>query len=85
VIFERAIMKIYNGIEELVGNTKLVYLKNYCESIGINAKICLKLEASNPAGSVKDRAALYMILDAESKGLIKKALRSSSRQAAIRE
>lgn len=65
-------MKIYNGIEELVGNTKLVYLKNYCESTGVNAKICLKLEASNPAGSVKDRAALYMILDAERKGLIKK-------------
>ena len=64
-------MKIYNGISELVGNTKLVYLKNYCEKNGINAKICLKLESSNPAGSVKDRAALYMINDAEAKGLIK--------------
>lgn len=65
-------MKIYNGITELVGNTKLVYLESYCEKYGINAKICLKLESSNPAGSVKDRAALYMIKDAEAKGLLKK-------------
>jgi len=65
-------MKIYNGIAELVGNTKLVYLKNYCEMHGINAKICLKLENSNPAGSVKDRAALYMIKDAEERGILKK-------------
>ena len=65
-------MKIYNGITELVGNTKLVYLNSYCERHGINAKICLKLESSNPAGSVKDRAALYMIKDAEAKGLLKK-------------
>lgn len=65
-------MKIYNGITELVGNTKLVYLKNYCEIHGINAKICIKLESSNPAGSVKDRAAYYMIKDAEERGLLKK-------------
>lgn len=66
------VMKIYNGISELVGNTKLVYLKNYCERHAIIAKICLKLESSNPAGSIKDRAALYMINDAESKGILKK-------------
>jgi len=65
-------MKIYNGITELVGGTKLVYLKNYCEKYGIKAKICLKLESSNPAGSVKDRAALYMIKDAEERGLLQK-------------
>ncbi|MBO5909369.1 MAG: cysteine synthase A [Clostridia bacterium] len=65
-------MRIYNGINELVGNTKLVYLKNYCEKHRVNAKICLKLESSNPTGSVKDRAALYMIKDAEAKGLLKK-------------
>lgn len=64
-------MKIYNGIKELVGNTRLVYLEKFCLKYGINAKICLKLESQNPAGSVKDRAALYMIEDAESKGLIK--------------
>ena len=65
-------MRIYNGITELIGNTKLVYLKNYCEKHGINAKICLKLESANPAGSVKDRAAYYMIKDAEERGLLKK-------------
>ena len=64
-------MKIYTGITELVGKTKLVYLKNYCEKHGITAKICLKLESSNPAGSIKDRAALYMINDAESRGFLK--------------
>lgn len=65
-------MRIYNGITELIGNTKLVYLKNYCEYHNINAKLCLKLEAHNPAGSVKDRAAYYMIKDAEDRGLLKK-------------
>lgn len=65
-------MRIYNGITELIGNTKLVYLKNYCEKHGINAKICLKIESSNPAGSVKDRAAYYMIKDAEDRSLLKK-------------
>ncbi len=64
-------MKIFNGISELVGNTKLVYLKNYCEKHSINAKICLKLESSNPAASVKDRAALYMINAAEKSGELK--------------
>ena len=64
-------MKIYNGITELVGSTKLVYLENYCKKHGIDAKICIKLECTNPAGSVKDRAALFMILDAEKKGLLK--------------
>ena len=64
-------MKIYNGISELVGNTKLFCLSNYCEKHGINAKICIKLESGNPAGSVKDRAALYMIKDAEQRGLLK--------------
>ena len=64
-------MKIYNGISELVGKTKLVYLKNYCEKHNINAKICLKLECTNPAGSIKDRAALYMINAAEANGKLK--------------
>ncbi len=61
-------MKIYDSIEALIGETKLFYLKRYCKSKGINAKICLKLECQNPAGSVKDRAALYMISEAERKG-----------------
>ncbi len=61
-------MKIYDSIENLVGETKLFYLKRYCENKNIKAKICIKLECQNPAGSVKDRAALYMINDAEKKG-----------------
>ena len=64
-------MKIYNGITELVGNTRLVYLQNYCTKNNIKAKICVKLENTNPAGSVKDRAAMYMINDAEKKGMLK--------------
>ncbi len=63
-------MKIYNSIEELIGNTKLFYLKRYCEAHGIKAKLCVKLEYQNPAGSVKDRAALYMINQAEKNGIL---------------
>lgn len=65
-------MKIYSGIESLVGNTKLFYLGNYCKKYGIRSKLCVKLECTNPAGSVKDRAALYMINDAEMRGVLKK-------------
>ncbi len=65
-------MNIYSGIESLVGNTKLFYLKNYCAEFGINSKLCVKIESSNPAGSVKDRAALYMINDAEKRGVLRK-------------
>jgi len=64
-------MNIFNSITELIGNTKLLYLSNYCEKHGIKAKICLKLEYSNPAGSIKDRAAYYMIKSAEEKGMLK--------------
>ena len=67
----RWIMKIYNNITELIGNTKLLYLSNYCKKNGIKAKICLKLEYTNPAGSIKDRAAYYMIKSAEEKGILK--------------
>ncbi len=65
-------MKIYNSIEELVGNTKLFYIKRYCDAKNISAKICLKLESANPAGSIKDRAALYMINEAEKQGKLSK-------------
>ncbi len=61
-------MKIFDSIENLVGETKLFHLKRYCESKGIKASICVKLECQNPAGSVKDRAALYMINEAERRG-----------------
>lgn len=65
-------MKIYNGAEELIGNTPLVFIKNFCSSRNINAKILLKLESYNPAGSAKDRVAFAMITAAEKSGVLKK-------------
>ena len=62
-------MKIANNILELVGSTPLVRL-NYVNDT--KAEILAKLEFFNPSGSVKDRAALAMIEDAEAKGLLKK-------------
>ncbi len=62
-------MKIYNSIDELIGKTPVM---NVSEYLGIhNAAVLAKLECFNPAGSVKDRAALQMLNDAEEKGLIK--------------
>ena len=62
-------MKIYNDITELVGKTPLVHI--YTDE-KTRAKVVAKLEALNPAGSIKDRTALSMIEDAENKGLLKK-------------
>ena len=64
-------MKIYNGINELIGSTPLVKLNGFMSDKGAKADVCAKLEYFNPAGSVKDRAALYMIKDAEDKGMLK--------------
>ena len=61
--------RIYTSIDQLVGNTPLLELKNIEKGLG--ARILAKLEYLNPAGSVKDRVALSMILDAEEKGLLK--------------
>ena len=63
--------KIYKGALELVGNTPLVEVKNIEEELGLEARILVKLEYFNPAGSVKDRIAKAMIEDAEEKGLLK--------------
>lgn len=63
--------KIYNGALELVGNTPLVEVKNIEQELGLEARILVKLEYFNPAGSVKDRIAKAMIEDAEEKGLLK--------------
>ncbi len=62
---------IYNNITELIGNTPLLRLHKYEEVRGLNAQIIAKLEYLNPAGSVKDRVALNMVLDAEARGLLK--------------
>lgn len=64
-------MKIYNEIEQLIGKTPLFEPKNLSKKIDLKAKLLLKLEYLNPAGSVKDRAALFMLNEAENKGLIK--------------
>ncbi|MDD6043909.1 MAG: cysteine synthase A [Eubacteriaceae bacterium] len=62
---------IYNSVTEAIGKTPLMHLHRIEEREGIKANIFAKLEAFNPAGSIKDRAALYMIKDAEEKGLLK--------------
>lgn len=64
-------MKIYNSVDELIGNTPLMRLCNLEKKFSLNAKIFAKLEYFNPAGSVKDRAALEMINDAESSGRLR--------------
>ena len=62
--------KIYYSAEELIGNTPLLRLKRLEERIGLKAKLFAKLEYFNPAGSVKDRVAQAMILDAEKRGIL---------------
>ena len=64
-------MKVFNGIEELIGNTPLVEIKNVEKEENLYGKVYVKLEYLNPAGSIKDRAAFYMLKDAEEKGLIR--------------
>lgn len=62
--------KIYKRVEELIGRTPLMELENMEQTEQLKARVLVKLELFNPAGSVKDRAALSMILDAEEKGLL---------------
>lgn len=62
---------IYKGAIEIIGNTPLMEVTRLEESHGLQARVLAKLEYFNPAGSVKDRAAKYMIEDAESRGLLK--------------
>ncbi|MBQ8000951.1 MAG: cysteine synthase A [Ruminococcus sp.] len=64
-------MKIYGGITELIGSTPLVKLERFMKDKNPLAEVCAKLEYFNPAGSVKDRAALYMIEDAERRGILR--------------
>ena len=64
-------MKIYENVLDLIGKTPLLRLKEFEESAGAGAEIFAKLEYFNPAGSVKDRAALFMINDAEKRGVLK--------------
>ena len=65
-------MKRVEDISGLIGNTPLLRLGKYRKQKGLQADILAKLEWYSLAGSVKDRVALYMIKDAEAKGLLKK-------------
>lgn len=62
---------VYKNVLELVGATPLMEASKLKERLNLGAKLLLKLEYLNPAGSVKDRAAKFMIEDAEKKGLLK--------------
>ena len=62
---------IYKSTLGLIGNTPLVEVTNLEKELGLEAKLVVKLEYFNPAGSVKDRIAKAMIEDAEEKGLLK--------------
>lgn len=62
--------KIYQGISDLVGRTPLVEAARLEKKLGLKAKLLLKLEYLNPAGSVKDRVAKEMLEDAERRGMI---------------
>ncbi len=64
--------KIYTSIDQLIGKTPLLELTNTEKSKSLKAKILVKLEYFNPAGSVKDRIAKAMIDDAEASGKLKK-------------
>ena len=63
--------KIYNSAADLIGGTPLVELKKVEKDKGLKARLVVKLEYFNPAGSVKDRIAKAMIEDAEERGLLK--------------
>ncbi len=62
---------IYKGTLELIGNTPLVEVTNIEKELDLGARLLVKLEYLNPAGSVKDRVAKSMIEDAEARGLLK--------------
>lgn len=63
--------KIYKDVTELIGGTPLLEVKNIEDVENLEARVLVKLEYLNPAGSVKDRVARAMIEDAETKGLLK--------------
>lgn len=62
---------IYTSVEQLIGGTPLLELRQIQRAEGLNATLLAKLEYLNPAGSAKDRVAKAMLDDAEAKGLLK--------------
>lgn len=63
--------KIAKSLVDLIGNTPLLEVSNYSKAEGIEARLLVKLEYFNPAGSVKDRIGYAMIKDAEDKGILR--------------
>ena len=63
--------RIYKSVSELIGNTPLMEVANIEKKYGLEARLLVKLEYLNPAGSVKDRIARAMIEDAEAKGILR--------------
>ncbi len=62
-------MEVYNSVQEMIGNTPILKLNHFGIKDGVN--LFVKLELMNPAGSVKDRVGVYMIEDAERRGILK--------------
>lgn len=65
-------MTVYTSIDQLIGNTPLLELSNIEKNLDLKAKVLVKLEYFNPAGSVKDRIAKAMLDDAEAAGKLNK-------------
>ena len=64
-------MALYQSVEQLMGNTPLLELRNYSAAHGLKARLLAKLEFLNPGGSAKDRVGRSMLDDAEARGLLK--------------
>lgn len=67
-------MKIYNSLDEIIGNTPLLRLRNTEKAHSLTARLFAKTEYFNPAGSVKDRTAKFMIDSAEKSGVLKREM-----------
>ena len=63
-------MEVFKNIQEMIGNTPIMELTHFETKKDVH--IYAKLELMNPAGSVKDRVGMYMVKDAEERGLLKK-------------
>jgi cysteine synthase A len=69
--YKNIMSKIAKNLTELIGNTPLLEFSNFNQKHGLKARVIGKIEAFNPASSVKDRIALAMIADAEARGILK--------------
>lgn len=63
--------KVYTSLDQLIGGTPLMELKNIEKKYGLKARLLVKLEYLNPAGSTKDRAAMSILDDALNRGILK--------------